>query len=223
MDSSRKTAIIVGVLFIIATAAPMVSIVFIGSIYDADYLNAISANENQVLIGALLLSAMTAAIVSIPIMMFPILKKQNEQLALGYVGARIFEGFFSAVNVINILSLLSLSREFVNAGAPAVSYFQTSGALLLAQFDWCSLLLDFPFTISALAFNYLLYKSKLVPRWLSILGLIGGALWLTTTPFRMFGVFPPSLEILALIIMVQEMAFAVWLIVKGFSSSATAS
>ena len=223
MESSRKTAIIVGVLFIIATAAPMISIAFIGSIYDADYLTTVSANESQVLIGVLLLSAMTAAIVSIPIMMFPILKRQNEQLALGYVGARIFEGFFSAVNVINILSLLSVSREFVNAEATVASHLQTSGTLILAKFNWCSLLLDFPFTIGALVINYLLYKSKLVPQWLSVLGFIGGALWLATTPFRMFNVFPPSLEILALIIMVQEMVFAVWLIVKGFNSSATAS
>jgi len=223
MDSNRKTAIIVGVLFIIATAAPMISIAFIGSIYDADYLTTVSANESQVLIGVFLLSAMTAAIVSIPIMMFPILKKQNEQLALGYVGARIFEGFFSAVNVINILSLLSVSREFVNAEAAFASHLQTSGTLILAQFNWCSLLLDFPFTISALVINYLLYKSKLVPQWLSMLGFIGGAFWLATTPLRMFDVFPPSLEILALIIMVQEIIFAVWLIVKGFKSTATAS
>ena len=223
MDSSRKTAIIVGVLFIIATAAPMVSIAFIGSIYDADYLTAISANESQVLIGVLLLLSMTAAIVSIPIMMFPILKRHNEQLALGYVGARIFEGFFSAVNVINILSLLSVSREFVNAESAVATQLQTSGTLILAQFNWCSILLDFPFTISALVINYLLYKSKLIPQWLSVLGLIGGTLWLATTPFRMFGAFPPSLEIFALIIMVQEMVFAVWLIVKGFNSSATTS
>jgi len=223
LDSNRKTAIIVGVLFIIATVAPIVSIVFIGSVYDAYYLTAVSANENQVLIGVLLLLAMTAAIVSIPIMMFPVLKKHNETLALGYVGARIFEGFFSAFNVINILSLLSLSQKFVSAGAPVASHFQTSGALLLAQFDWCSILLDFPFTLSALVLNYLLYKSRLIPRWLSILGLIGGALWLATTPFRMFGLFPPSLEILAMVIFVQEMVFAAWVIVKGFNSSEIAS
>ena len=181
MDSSRKTAIIVGVLFIIATAAPMVSIAFIGSIYDADYLTAISANQSQVLIGVLLLLSMTGAIVSIPIMMFPILKRHNEQLALGYVGARIFEGFFSAVNVINILSLLSVSREFVNAESAVATQLQTSASLILAQFNWCSILLDFPFTISALVINYLLYKSKLIPQWLSVLGLIGGTLWLKTS------------------------------------------
>lgn len=175
------------------------------------------------LIGVLLLLTMTASIGLIPIMMLPILKKHNETLALGYFGARIFEGFFSAVNIINILSLLSLSREFVNATTPFISYFQTSGALIIAAFDWSSILLAFPFTLGVLVFNFLLYKSKLVPRWLSVLGLIGGALWLATTPFRMFDLFPSSLEFLAIIIATQEMIFAVWLIVKGFSSSAISS
>ena len=87
MDSKRKTAIIVGVLFIIATVAPIVSAFFVGFIYESDYLSAVSANENQVLIGVLLLLTMTAAIVSIPIVMFPILRKYDESLALGYVGA----------------------------------------------------------------------------------------------------------------------------------------
>jgi uncharacterized membrane protein len=223
LDSNRKTAIVVGVLFIIATAAPITSAFFTGSIYDANYLTAVSANKTQVLTGVILLLTMTAAIVLIPIMMFPILKKYNEGLALGYVGARIFEGFFSAVNVLSILSILSLSREFVNAASPVTSYFQTSGALLLAGFDWGSVLLDFPFTIGALVFNYLLYKSKLIPRWLSVLGLIGAALWLSTVPLRMFSLFPSSLEILALPIAAQEMIFAAWLIAKGFNSSAIAS
>ncbi len=166
---------------------------------------------------------LTASVVMIPIMMFPILKKYSESLALGYVGARIFEGFFDAVNIISLLSLLSLSREFVNSGAPDASYFQTSGALLLAVIDWGSVLLDFPFLLSALVFNYLLYKSKLVPRWLSVLGLIGSALWLATVPVRMFSLSPPLIEILALPIAAQEMALAVWLIVKGFNTSAIAS
>jgi Domain of unknown function (DUF4386) len=217
MTSNRKTAIIVGILFIIATVAPLVSVLFIGSIYETDYLSTVSANGNQVLIGSLLWLVMTTAIVSIPILMYPLLKKYNESLALGYVGARIFEGFFSAFNIISLLSLLSLSREFVNATAPVTAYFQTSGALILSSIDWSSLLLDFPFTLSALVLNYILYKSKLIPRWLSILGLIGGSVWLATIPFRLFGIFPPELEFLAFVIFVQEMIFAIWLIVKGFN------
>ena len=97
MNSNRKTAIIVGVLFITALVSSMLSGVFLGSIDDPDYLTAVSTIENQVLIGVLFQLILTASVVAIPIMMFPILKKYNESLALGYVVARIFEGFFDIV------------------------------------------------------------------------------------------------------------------------------
>jgi hypothetical protein len=220
MDSNRKTAIIVGVLFIIVIVSSLLSGVFSGSIDDPDYLTAVSANENQVLIGVLFQLTLTASVVAIPIMMFPILKKHNESLALGYVGARIFEGFFDAVMAIGLLLLLTLSREFVNAGAPVASYFQTSGALLRALYDWSSVPENFPYGLGALILNYLLYKSKLIPRWLSVWGLIGGTLMLAMGVLRMFG-YP--FIFLFFPIFVNEMVLAVWLIVKGFNSSAIAS
>ncbi|UCG44732.1 MAG: DUF4386 domain-containing protein [Candidatus Bathyarchaeota archaeon] len=231
MDSHRKAAMIAGVLFIIATAAPITSAIplgvvplgFLGTEGDPDYLNAISANETQVLVGALLWLTMTASVVAIPIVIFPILRKHDEGLALGYVGARIFEGIFDAANVISLLLLLSLSREFVAAGAPDASYYQASGALLLAAIGWGSLLVDIAWLLSVPVFSYVLYKSKLVPRWLSTWGLIGGALWLVTWPIRMFGFSPPMIEIFALPIAAQEMVLAIWLIVKGFSAAAISS
>jgi len=219
MDSNRKTAIIVGVLFLIATVIIIIGGIFFLSIYEPDYLTAVSANENQVILGALLEMIATAAIVGIPIAMFPILKKHNEGLALGYVGTRIFEGLTIFLNTIILLSILALSQEFVNTVTPDASYFQTSGALLLAVRERISILVDFPFPLGAVIFNYLLYQTKLTPRWLAVLGLIGGALWLATAPLRMFGFSPPSMEFLAAPIAVQEMILAVWLIVKGFNSS----
>ena len=219
MDSDRKTAIIVGVLFLIATVIIIIGGIFSLSIYEPDYLTAVSANENQVILGALLEIIATAAIVGIPIAMFPILKKHNEGLALGYVGTRIFEGLTIFLNTIILLSILSLSQEFVNTVTPDASYFQTSGALLLAAREWISILVDFSFPIGAVIFSYLLYQTKLTPRWLAVLGLIGGALWLTTAPLRMFGFNPEPMDFLALPIAAQEMILAVWLIIKGFNSS----
>ena len=218
MDSARKTAIIVGVLFIIATVATLASFFFFEFIYDSNYLTLVSANENQVLIGVLLMLTAIAAIVGIPIALFSILKKRSESLALGYVGARIFEGLFYAVNIITLLSILSLSHEFVTAAAPDVAYFQTSGALLLAEFEWNSILLDFPFALSALILNYLFYKSKLIPRWLSGWGFIGGALFLPGILIGMFNLMDATLLFAPLGL--QEMVLAAWLIVKGFNSSA---
>ena len=223
MDSTRKTAIIVGVLFIAALVSSMLSGVFSGSINDPDYLTAVSANENQLLIGVLFQLILTASVVAIPIMMFPIFRKFNERLALGYVVARIFEGFFDIVIAMSMLLLLTLSREFVAAGAPLAPYFQTSGALLHGVYDWSSIVENFPYWLGALIFYYLMYQSKLIPRWLSGWGLLGAALFLATAPFRMFDLLPPSTVALAVPLILNELVLAIWLIVKGFNTSAIVS
>ena len=225
MDSYRKIAIIVGVLFIIATVAPIISGVFLGSIsdivggFDPDYLTTVSANENQVIIGAFFYVIMAVAVASIAIVIYPILKKYNETLALGYIGARIVEGVFFIVNIITILTLFTLSQEFVKAGAPDASYFQTLGTLLLAAGDWAYLFgFGLAFILSALILNFVLYKSKLIPRWLSVWGLIGAVLVWVYYLLQPFSI--NLVEILFIPIAVQEMVFAVWLIVKGFNPSA---
>jgi hypothetical protein len=109
-------SVIVGVLFIAALVSSMLSGTFSRSIDDPDDLTAASANENKVLVGVLFQIALTASVVIIPIVMFPILREHNESLALGYIVARIFEGFFDALIAISMLLLLTLSREFVKAG-----------------------------------------------------------------------------------------------------------
>ena len=227
MNSNRKTAIIVGVLFITSTVTGILSIVFLGSILDtSDYLIKVSENENQVIIGALLELIMAAAFVGIPVMLFPILKKHNKSIALGYVVARIFEAVLVVVGVISLLSLLTLSQEYGQAGAPDASFFQTLGTLSLAVRDWTHLLGPMIFaSLGALMFNYLLYISKLIPRFISVWGLIGATLFLAAGLLGMFGIgsFSTISNILVLPHALQEMFLAVWLIVKGFNSSAIAS
>jgi hypothetical protein len=118
-NSSVFALIIVGVLFITALVSSLLSGVFAGSIDEPEYLNTVSANENKVLIGVLFQLTLTASVVAIPIIMFPNLSEQSEILALGYVVARSFEGIFDAVMAISMLLVLTLSREYVNAGTPA--------------------------------------------------------------------------------------------------------
>jgi hypothetical protein len=222
MNSNRKTAIIVGVLFIIATVAFSLSEVILPPILDdPDYLIDVSANENQVIIGALLVLIDVVAVAGIGIVMYPILKNHNETLAFGYAGARIAEGILFSVNVIPILTLLTLSKEFVMAGAPDASYYQTLGTLLIAAGDWAFLLgFGVAFTLSALILNFVLYQSKLVPRWLSVWGFVGAVLLWAYYLLQFFSI--NQVEILFLPIAVQEMVFAVWLIAKGFNPSAIA-
>jgi len=223
MDSNRKTAIIVGVLFITALVSSMQSGSLLESIHEPDYLTAVAANENRVVTGVLLMVVLTASVVAIPIVIFPILREHSVSLALMYVGARIFEGFFDIVIALSQLLILTLSREFVAAAAPVASHFQTSGALLQAVHDWSSILENFPYCLGALIFYYLLYRSSLIPRWLSVWGFLGAALFLATAPFRMFDLLPPLAVILALPLILNELVLAITLIVKGFNSSAVAS
>jgi len=119
---------------------------------------------------------------------------------------------------------LKLSQEFVKVGASGASYFQTGSAVLLAASDYVWMLGQSVFCIGALMLYYLLYKSKVIPRWLSVWGFIGAPLMFTACFLPLFGVDSNSTtySFLCLPIALQEMVLAGWLIVKGFNSSAIA-
>ena len=222
MYSNRKTATIVGVLFIIGTVAGVLSFVVTGSILDdPDYLIRVSADGNQIIIGALLVLIMGFALAMVPVMMCPIFRKYNEVLALGSV---VFRGALEAATdiaiVVGWLLLLTLSREYVDTGAPDASYFQTLGTLLLGAVDWMEQILAIVFSLGALMIYSLFYQSRLIPQWLSLWGLVGAILYLAVPLLGMFG---SELGILMIPLAVQEMVLALWLIVKGFNSSAIAT
>ena len=221
----RKSARIVGVLFIIATAAPLLSVAFGPVIIGPDDLAKVwllAANENQVRIGALLEFTMAVAVAAIPVWMYPILKKYNESMALWYVVGRLIEGLMFTIGIISLLTLLTLSKEFALAGAPDAAYYQILGTAILAIRSGQSVFAQFGFSLGSVMFYYILYKSKLVPRWLSGWSLIGAVLFLASAFLAMFGYGSESTVYLLMNAPggVGEMVFAVWLIVKGFNPSA---
>lgn len=221
----RKSARIVGILFIIGTVAGILSFVGIGPQASPDYLVNVSANRNQVITGALLVLVMGVAIAPIPAFLFPILKKYDESLALGYVVFRVIEVVTYIGIIISWLLLVTISQEYVQAGAPDASYYQTLGILVKAAGEWIDPVLVIIFSISALILNYVFYRSKLIPRWLSGWGLFGATLHLAEGLLALFGY--PDISMLGvpvyLPIALQEMVYAVWLIAKGFNPSAIAS
>jgi len=223
MDSYRKTAIIVGLLFISATVSYSIGIILLDPILSSsDYLTEAYENEYSMIIGAFFVLIAGVSAAGIGIMIFTILKKYNESLALGYAGARISEGLLFTVNVLFILTLLSLSQEFMKAGAPDDSYYQAFGIILIAAGDWAFILgFGVAFTISALILNYVLYQSKIVPRWISVWGFLGALLlWVYYLLQPLGNAFVGLIQVP---LAVQEMVFAVWLIVKGFNLPAMGS
>jgi hypothetical protein len=222
MASNKKTARIVGVLFITATVASILGTFgFLDPILNApNYLISVSANDAQWIKGVLIDAINSAAVVVIAVMLFPIFRKHNEALALGYVASRIIESVILIVGHISLLLLLTLSQEYVQAGAPDAAYFQTLGTLLLAVYDWTFLLGPMiVLSLTALILNYILYQSRLVPRFISVWGLIGAALMFAAGLLGMFGLSPFSTigMLLFLPLALNEMVLAVWLIVKGFN------
>ncbi len=222
MYTNKKTARIVGVLYIIGTLAGILSVVITKPILAVpDYLRNISTNENQIILGALCVLIMGLALALVPVFMYPILKKYNEVLALGYV---VFRGALETVtyiaSVICWLFLIPLCQEYVKAGAPDASYYKTLGSLFLKGNDWISIVIQIVFPLGALILYHLLYQFKLIPRWISAWGLIAIILWLATNFSVMFGLIENNSalqNVLALPIAVQEMVMAVWMIVKGFN------
>lgn len=222
MNSYKIQAKITGLLFITATVAGLISAIILGPILEASiFLTEVSTNENLVLIGALLELIMAVAVAGIAISMYPILKKYNEGIALGSVGFRIMEGSLFMVGVIFLLLLLPLSQAFITAGSPSSSYFQTLGDLLLSSLPWT--VGGIAFCLGALLYNTLFYQTKLIPRWLSLFGLIAIILALSSYLIQFFSINIDLIEILHFPTLVQEMVFAVWLIVKGFNSSVIVS
>ncbi len=222
MRSNRKPTTIAGLLYIIGMVAGILSIA--PAIDAPDYLVKASANANQVTLGALFQFIMALAYAGIAIILYPILRKYDESLALGFFSFRIIAVVFLIIGVTSLLSLLALSQEFVKAGTSDPSYFQTLGGLLRTGRDLVNhVAMPLPLTVSGLMFYFLLYQTKLVPRWLSVSGFIATILSVSATLLVMFHfieIITSIYIILALPTALQEMVLAVWLITKGFNSSA---
>jgi hypothetical protein len=227
MNTNRKTAIIVGVLFLTATVTGILGESLTGSTVNApDYLISVYPNRTQVVIGVLISFILGLAVVGIAVLLFPILKKHNEPLALGYVSIRTAEFAILLVWSISPLLLVTLSQEYIKAGDPDASNFQTLGAVLIALRYWAWRSVYILNGVLTLMLAYLLYQSKLVPRSISVLGLIGGAVLLLGTSLAMFGLIDVDQGAGMLVVLpggLFELILPIWLIVKGFNSSTIAS
>ncbi|GAB4544569.1 MAG: hypothetical protein Tsb0014_38610 [Pleurocapsa sp.] len=224
MNENRKTAIIVGVLFITATLATSISQVLLNPILETpNFLLYIGANSNQFVLGVLLELVNALASASIAIAIFPVLKKSSEGIAIGYVSFRTIEAAIGVVAATKLLSLLTLSQTDTIAENSITSNSNNLSAYLLAAHDWAFLLLLLVFSLGALLLYPALYNSQLVPRIISIWGLVGSMMLLAANLLILFGYteINSALDnLLSLPIGLNEMVLAVWLIAKGFNLSA---
>jgi hypothetical protein len=214
LSRDRKAAVWIGVLYIIGTVGMVLSAVVTNAVLSGPaYVAQVAAQPNQVAIGAVLLLVAGLALALVPVVFWPIGKRYDETLAMGYV---IFRGAIETVIYIVgaccWLLLIPLSME--PDSAPLAGLVRTTETVIWDQ------LIAIPFALGALMFSGLLYQSRLVPRWLSTWGLAGAALYLVAPIGSMFGF---SLGFFMAPLALQEMVLAIWLIAKGFDLAALAA
>ena len=215
-------------LFLVATAAGGLSVAVTEPVLGSgDLLTGVSAHKTQVLLGALLVLVMGVAVVGLSVAAYPVLRRRSQGLALGYVASRTVEAMLYALGAISLISLVVLSEQYVAAPAPDATSFGAMAEVLVSVRDWgtAAVLDTAVFPVGALILYSLLYRARLVPRWLSAWGLVGAVLYLAggvLLALDLVGASSAALVLSNVPLGVNELVLAVWLIAKGFSSSAGA-
>ena len=223
MISTKKTARIVGVLFLLQMSAAIVSheILLAPILGGADFLTDVAAHSTKVKIAVLFDMICGASIFGIAVLLFPILKQYSERIALWYVGLRLGEFMAWILAGTVLLILLSTGQQYMQLEMPGSSHFEVLGkALKSGRYLTIDLNL-IVYCLGATMFYYLLFRSNLIPRFISIWGLVGVLLLfieimliIFTNSFRMWMMMPIGLN---------EIFLGIWLIVKGFNLSSSTS
>jgi hypothetical protein len=223
----QTIARVTGVLFLITYVTAIPAVFLYGPLLDdPGYIVGGGAADNGASLGALLELILIVANIGTTVVLWPVLKRVNEILALGFVTARVMESVFIAVGILSLLSVVTL-RQAGAAGADADSLLAV-GQSLVALHDW-TFLLGPGFVVgigNGLILGYLMYTSRLVPRGMAVLGLIAGPVLLARFVGILFGVFEPISVLGGLMVVPEflwELALGIWLTVRGFNPSALAS
>jgi hypothetical protein len=218
MSSLRKTALIAGALYLITFATSIPARVLYGPVRnDPNYILGPGTADTQVLFAGFLEVMLALACFGTAVALYPVVKRQNEGVALGFVGSRTLEAAIIVAGVVSLLSVVTLRQA--GAGPDAVA----TGQALVAMYDWTFLFgPGFMAAVNALLLGSLMYRSGLVPRIIPLAGLIGAPILLVSDTATLFGLWGqtsvPAL-IAVLPVALWEFSLGVWLVVKGFKPS----
>jgi hypothetical protein len=221
MDSNRRTALYAGVLFIITFVAGIAGALIYGPVLSDPRYIVGAGSDTQVFVGAFLELILIGANIGTAVILFPILRRQSEGVALGYVTARIVESTFILIGILGLLAIVTLRQGA--AGADAGSLVGV-GKALVAVHNW-TFLLGPGFVVgigNGLMLGYLMYRSGLMPRWMTLFGLVGGPLLTLSGIAVLLGVIPQfsvPQGIATLPEIVWEASVALYLTFRGFKPS----
>jgi Domain of unknown function (DUF4386) len=223
--SSRKIAIAAGAFYLISDVTSIVALILYGPILNNARYIVGSGSDIQVLLGAFFEVILAFAVVGTAVTLFPVVRRQNEGVALGYVGLRTLEAAIIVIGIVSLLGVVTLRQAGI-AGTDQATLV-TVGRALVAVHNW-TFLIGPSFTSGAntVLMAYLMYRSGLVPRFIPVLGLIGGPLVFasaTAVLFGLLGQYSVWPAVAAIPEFAWELTLAFWLIIKGFNPFAVAS
>lgn len=225
--SLRRTEIWVASLWLLTAFGAIAGTGLMNSVLTVpDYLTSVSPKSTIVIGGMLLWLINDFGIVLIGLLMFPILKKRSELMALTYLSMRMFEAIFLVVGVIFALLLIPLSQEYINAGSTDVTTYQTIGSVLKqAEYWFMTPMQLIPLGLGGVVLTFFLYQTKLVPRFISIVGLIGYSLLVPSAILTLLGVLDtlpgsPGAILVIPVATFEIILMPIWLYMKGFNKGA---
>jgi hypothetical protein len=220
MDSTRKASLAAGSLFILATTAVLGAAALLPTLTGADYLTRVADHPGRVAGAALLYLVGAGGSVGIAVALYPVLRRFDAALALGSVVFRTIEAVFYAAAVVSLLSVLSLANDLGGAPAADGAGYRTAADSLLAAREHAAVVGVFAFIVGALMYYIVFYRARLVPRWLSGWGVVGAVSLMIAAVLALYNDSPVTgYVVLAAPIGLQEIALALWLLVKGFRTS----
>jgi hypothetical protein len=222
IQSNRKTERLLGVFFLTVILAYGIGNGLINAVLNKpDYLAHVSENRLQLTVGACLMLVNSVIVAAIGVLMLPILKQYNKNIAYGYFISRLVESIVLIVGVIFLLLQLTISQEYLIEKTPDTSYFQTISILCIKGNFFAYQIAMIALGLGSLPFCYLLYQSKLLPKIAAIWGIIGYAIFLTGAVLEIFGFSVGTM--LSIPGGLFEIFLGIWLIVKGFNSPTVVS
>jgi len=222
MSSTRRTALVAGVFYLI-TFISIPTLALYGPVKDhRDWIISPGANT-AVLVGGFLEVIVALAGIGTAVTLYPVVKRQNEGVALGFAAARVLEAGMIFTGVVSLLSLVTLRQDLGGAAGADPASLVTTGASHVAIYNWTFLLGQSLMPgINALLLGSLMYRSRLVPRVIPMTGLIGAPLLITAVFATLFGGIEQDSALTAaaaLPVAAWELSLGVWLVVKGFGPS----
>jgi hypothetical protein len=233
MNTYRKNAVMAGVLYFLGTVFGVLSAVIGGEVLSSlnvgkplvgvDMLGLVVANSSRITGGAFLILMMGISLVAMTVFLYPVIRKDSEELAMGMVLFRgALEGTWYFMSTLGFLTLVALGNEYIATGANSAA-LQSMGNVLNQFQNSLAAIGPIFFLIGAACLYLSFYRTRLIPRWLSVWGFIGVVCSLASALLSFFHVDTGYGLYLEMVLAPQEIVMAVWLIVKGFNSSAIAA